>query len=217
MREQPHSIPRASSLADHATARLALQQTDQTDRALALTNASGTVRPQTVCSDTGDADRPRSHTCIPALPFCTATLTTEKPKDSAYPTRLVTLGDHIRRRRLDLRLLQREVAELLGVCKSVVWRWETGETEPELRFLPKVFGFIGGDPRPEPTGIGARLIRWREQKGWSRKRLASHLAVDEGTLWRWESGQRCPGRLHSVKIHQLLADHPDPLKQMTPP
>jgi len=106
---------------------------------------------------------------------------------------------------LDLGLLQREVAEQLGVCKSVVWRWETGKTEPELRFLPKIFGFIGGDPRPEPAGLGARLIRWREHKGWSRKRLAAKLRVDEGTLWRWESGRSYSSRRHSVRIQELFA------------
>ena len=148
---------------------------------------------------------------IPALPFCTATLTTLKPKDPAYPTQLVTLGDHIRRRRLDMGLFQREVADQLGVCKSVVWRWETGETEPELRFLPKVFGFIGGDPRSEPTGLGARLVRWREHKGWSRKRLAAKLKVDEGTLWRWESVRSCPSRRLSARVKALLSDRPNPL------
>lgn len=95
---------------------------------------------------------------------------------------------------MDLGLLQREVADQLGVCKSVVWRWETGETEPELRFLPRIFSFIGGDPRPEPASLGGKLVRWREQMGWSRRRLASKLRVDEGTLWRWESDRRCPSR-----------------------
>ena len=156
-----------------------------------------------MCSGTDAVDHPRSHTCIPALPFCTATLTTEKPKDSAYPEQLVTLGDHIRRRRLDLGLLQRQVADQLGVCKSVVWRWETGETEPELRFLPKIFGFIGGDPRPEPTEVGTRLIRWREHQGWSRKRLAAKLRVDEATLWRWESGRSCPSRAYAARVQAL--------------
>jgi transcriptional regulator with XRE-family HTH domain len=107
---------------------------------------------------------------------------------------------------MDLGLLQREVADQLGVCKSEVWRWETGETEPELRFLPKVFEFIGGDPRPEPTGIGARLIRWREQRGWSRRKLAAKLGVDEGTLRQWESGRSCPSRRRSVGVQGLFAD-----------
>ena len=148
------------------------------------------------------------------MPFCTARLECEKPKDSAYPTQLVTLGDHIRKCRLDLGLLHCEVAERLGVCESVIWRWETGETGPELRFLPKVFAFIGGDPRPEPSNFGARLTRWRERKGWSRKRLAAELKVDEGTLWRWESERRRPTRRYFVKLDRLLAQHSDQTKEV---
>ena len=198
-------IPPVSSHADHATAQLAPPRTDQTGHASAPTGVIGTVRSQTACSDTDDADHPRSHTCIPALPFCTATLTAKRPKNSAYPTQLVTLGDHIRKRRLDLGLLQREVADQLGVCKSVVWRWEAGETEPELRFLPWIFRFIGGDPRPAPASLGAKLVRWREQKGWSRRRLAAELSVDEGTLWRWESGRRWPRGRNSARDQILLS------------
>ena len=91
------------------------------------------------------------------------------------------------------------------MCNSVVWRWETGETEPELRFLPRIFGFIGGDPRPEPTSLEARLVRWREHRGSSRKQLAARLKVDEDTLWRWESCQRCPSHRHSAKVQGLFA------------
>ncbi len=45
---------------------------------------------------------------IPALPFCHAELRASKPKSFRYPTRLNTLGDHIRSRRLDLGLFQSE-------------------------------------------------------------------------------------------------------------
>ena len=96
------------------------------------------------------------------------------------------------------------VADQLGVCKSVVWRWETGETEPELRFLPRIFRFLGEDPRPEPEDIGQSLVRYREQRGWSRKRFATKLKVDEGTLWRWESGRRSPRAGHLAKVDALL-------------
>jgi hypothetical protein len=39
-----------------------------------------------------------------ALPFCHTELRASKPKPSHYPKQLNTLGDHIRTRRLDLRL-----------------------------------------------------------------------------------------------------------------
>lgn len=40
------------------------------------------------------------------------------------PTELRTMGDHIRKRRLGLKMLQREVAQLLEVCLPSVYNWE---------------------------------------------------------------------------------------------
>lgn len=56
-----------------------------------------------------------------------------------YPGRIrksfVTIGDHLRKRRLDLGLLQREVTERLGVGEATVTNWELNRTIPALRFL----------------------------------------------------------------------------------
>lgn len=49
------------------------------------------------------------------MPFCDATLTAAKPKGSAYPAAPRTLGERLRRNRLDRGLLQREVACRLRV------------------------------------------------------------------------------------------------------
>jgi transcriptional regulator with XRE-family HTH domain len=51
---------------------------------------------------------------------------------------LKTLGDHIRKRRLDLGLLQREVAAKLSVTESTIWNWESNTTDPALRLLPAI-------------------------------------------------------------------------------
>lgn len=62
------------------------------------------------------------------------------------------IGDHIRKKRLDLGLTQIEVAEIIGVKESTVWNWEHG-TEPELRHIPKIIEFLGYVPFecPEDT------------------------------------------------------------------
>ena len=62
-----------------------------------------------------------------------------------YPLELLSLGDHIRKRRLDLGLLQIEVAAQIGVTESTVWNWEHG-TEPELIHIPAVLAFLGYIP-----------------------------------------------------------------------
>jgi transcriptional regulator with XRE-family HTH domain len=61
---------------------------------------------------------------------------------------LRTIGDHLRKRRLGLGLLQREFAERLGVTESTVTNWELNRTTPALRFLPAIIALLGFDPRP---------------------------------------------------------------------
>ena len=50
-----------------------------------------------------------------ALPFCYRSLSALKPNPPKYSQQLNTLGDHIRKRRLDLGLLQNQVAAQIGV------------------------------------------------------------------------------------------------------
>ena len=40
------------------------------------------------------------------------------------PEELNTIGDHLRRRRLVLKLLQRQVADQIGVDKASIYNWE---------------------------------------------------------------------------------------------
>jgi len=77
------------------------------------------------------------------LPFCHFTLKGCKPLPEAYPTQLETLGDHLRKRRLDLGLLQRQVAEELGIRKGTVYNWESNHRSPQLRFMPRIIEFLG--------------------------------------------------------------------------
>jgi transcriptional regulator with XRE-family HTH domain len=79
----------------------------------------------------------------------------------------VTITEHIRTRRLDLGLLQRDVALRLGVSKSAVMNWERGRTEPMIRFLPAIIRFLGYDPRPLPSATA--LLRF-ESAGQEKSR-----------------------------------------------
>jgi hypothetical protein len=62
-----------------------------------------------------------------SLPFCHAELRTVKPKLECYPKEINTLGDHLRSRRLDLELLQSDVARVRPVTSSQ--RWPAGTKE----------------------------------------------------------------------------------------
>src|SRR5262245_4545307 len=68
---------------------------------------------------------------IPMLPFCHVHLRAKRT-DPRLPRQLKTLGDHIRKKRIELGLLQREVADLLGVDSQSVNAWERNYREPVL-------------------------------------------------------------------------------------
>ncbi len=67
------------------------------------------------------------------------------------------MGGHIRKRRLDLGLLQREVAQQLGVDKSTILNWERGHTSPALRLLPRIIGLLSYSPLVPGDSVPERL------------------------------------------------------------
>ena len=116
---------------------------------------------------------------------CHVTLRGQKsrPGFSADPK---TLGEHLRRVRLDRGLWQKHVAREIGCSKASLLNWEKGRAEPELRFLPAILRFLGYDPRPEPETFGGQLRAAREADGLSEEALARQLGLDPGTLAAWE-------------------------------
>jgi len=105
---------------------------------------------------------------------------------------LRALGDHIRQRRLDLGLLQSEVGDTLGVSESSVWNWERNRTNPEVRFVPKIYDFLGYCPWEALGGLPAMIRRCRMAAGLSQEELARKAKIDESTIAKWERGETCP-------------------------
>jgi transcriptional regulator with XRE-family HTH domain len=120
--------------------------------------------------------------------LCNVTLRGRKSRHG-YPEEPSTIGEHIKRRRLDRGLLQRDIAVEIGCSEASLLNWERGRAEPEVRFIPSVLRFLGYDPRPAPLSFGERIKRKREGQGISQRELARRLDVDQATVWAWETGQ----------------------------
>jgi transcriptional regulator with XRE-family HTH domain len=112
--------------------------------------------------------------------------TTPAPKP-CYPKQIKHLGDHLRAKRIDLGLLQKEAAARLGVSVASVTNWELGNTEPEERFIPALITFLGHNPLPEPRSQGEAVRRARLSRGWSLATLAAGAGVDPATVARLEA------------------------------
>jgi DNA-binding XRE family transcriptional regulator len=76
-----------------------------------------------------------------ALPKCKCLLTAQRPLNPAYPKELKTIGDEIRKRRLDLGLTQKQVAGIIGVTESSIYNWERA-MNPAVRCAAAILRFV---------------------------------------------------------------------------
>jgi transcriptional regulator with XRE-family HTH domain len=126
-----------------------------------------------------------------------------KPKDLLpAPT---TLGEHIRQRRLKLKLILKEAAKLLGTNEGSIINWEKGRAIPRVYRLPAILRFLGYNPLPEPCTISERLVAKRLERGWSRRVASGHLGIDVTTLRDWEHGKVILFRKHRRLVAQVLS------------
>ena len=99
----------------------------------------------------------------------------------------VTLGDHLRRRRLELGLYQRDAAVKIGVTASTIWNWEHGWTI-DLRHIPQVIEFLGYNPIPCPDDLMERLAWYKLVKGLPLEELGAVMGRDPEQLSDWCQG-----------------------------
>ena len=64
-----------------------------------------------------------------------------------------TLGEHLRKWRLEMRLTQTQVAERIGVNPWTILNWEKGHSEPPIETVPALLQFLGYDRLPEPKTL----------------------------------------------------------------
>jgi transcriptional regulator with XRE-family HTH domain len=103
-----------------------------------------------------------------------------------------------------LKLLQRDVAEQLGVDKTSVHNWEANNTKPDVQYMPAIIRFLGYNPLPRGDGWAERLVNGRTAIGLSQKDAARELGVDPSTLARWERGEREPTGQFATRASRFL-------------
>jgi transcriptional regulator with XRE-family HTH domain len=137
------------------------------------------------------------------LPFCSITLTAQKP--SNIPQNPKTLGDHIKKRRLELGLYQGQVAKILGVTECTITNWEKNRSNPTLRLMPKIIEFLGYDRiSVVPKTLGEKLFQYRKSHGLNQKHLAKMIGIDPATLSRVERGRTDSSAGIKDKISKFL-------------
>ena len=122
----------------------------------------------------------------------------------SYPKALIALGDHIRKRRLDLGLLQKEVAERIGVTTQTITNWELARTEPGIHYLVAIVEFLGYVPFSMGDTFPEKLKAYRMVNGLTQRELAKELGVDPTTVMKWEAGSSKPMPGARDRIEQVI-------------
>lgn len=116
-----------------------------------------------------------------------------------------TIGEHIKRRRLQVGLIQNAAGTNFGVSQFTVINWEYGLRKPAVKHWPAIVRFLGYDPSPDAAAtLAERLIARRRELGWSQKTAALKLGVDPSTWSSWESGGTIMAKAHRRLIANFV-------------
>jgi transcriptional regulator with XRE-family HTH domain len=122
------------------------------------------------------------------------------------PEKLETVGDYIRRRRLTLKLLQRQVAQQLNVSAATVTNWEANARQPGVKYMPAIIRFLGYNPLPPRSqgGWAERLVRCRTRAGVFAEGVREAIGRGPGHLARWEREEREPTGTFKVRVLRFM-------------
>jgi transcriptional regulator with XRE-family HTH domain len=96
---------------------------------------------------------------------------------------------------MDLGLLQKQVAEQIGVDATTIWNWECHESSPQIHVIPTVIRFLGYDPFLPARSFAEILKATRRELGLSQTLMAERIGIDPVTLRNWENGRRRPSQM----------------------
>jgi DNA-binding transcriptional regulator YiaG len=72
-----------------------------------------------------------------------------------YPTNPQSLGEHLRKKRIDMQLSMTQLADVLGlgITDSAIEKWEKNQNRPSAYHKQRIEQFLGLTPRmTKPTG-----------------------------------------------------------------
>ncbi|MFK7848491.1 MAG: hypothetical protein AB8G77_24595 [Rhodothermales bacterium] len=81
--------------------------------------------------------------------------------------KLKTVDDHIRKRRLDSGLKQKDVSRIIGDIRAMISAGELKPVEPAVKHIPKIIEFLGYLPFERGETPGQRIIIHRKTLGFN--------------------------------------------------
>lgn len=94
-----------------------------------------------------------------------------------------TLGDHLRVKRLDERLRQKDLGALLSVSKEAIFLWENNKTTPPVKYLPVICEYLTYCPIQPVKNFGDQFKLWRTHTlGFTLKEATEKVGIYQKTL-----------------------------------
>jgi DNA-binding transcriptional regulator YiaG len=114
----------------------------------------------------------------------------KKPNVPQYKSNPQTIGEHIRKKRIESSLLQKQVAAQFGISEDTLTYWENERSQPQVHHYPTIISFLGYYPFDHETdSIAGKLKQIRYCYGLNFKQCANRLAVSVDAVKRWEQGK----------------------------
>ncbi|MBY0377305.1 MAG: recombinase family protein [Gammaproteobacteria bacterium] len=145
------------------------------------------------------------HNFILALPCLRYRKNHAKPLPKSCLIDPQTIGEHIKKRRMDLGLFQRDIAQLWNVTEETITNWENGYSEPQIGYYARIAMFLGYEWwRFDISALSGRIQDYRYRNGLSAKRLGQLLGVNMTTIRSWELEERVPRKEQLENLNLLL-------------
>ena len=166
------------------------------------------------------------------LPFDVRTITVARSKylpshnrGIPVPKAPTTIGGHLRRRRLELKMHQSQAALKMGVSTVTLSRWECDKVYPTWEQQPKVAAFLGFNPFTNPalggykrnetddvailspethSNLGQKIVERSVACRSTIKKFAQELGLSPKTIRNWETNRRSPNPTLRCKVEKLL-------------
>ncbi len=128
-----------------------------------------------------------------------------KPLGDKYIATPYALGKKIRNKRLELGLLQKEVAKILHTSNDTITNWENEKSLPHISFYPDIISFLGYFPFSiKRKTIGEKIIFYRYTNGLTQEDFAKKIGLNESTIFHYEKGIHQPHKTVLKKIEGVL-------------
>ncbi|WP_113663746.1 helix-turn-helix domain-containing protein [Pedobacter nanyangensis] len=140
-----------------------------------------------------------------ALPSLRIKRKVKLPLPKKYPIKPTTIGDHLKKRRLNLKLKQTDVAKILGVHQETISIWEDNKNKPQIFHYPAIHNFLGYTTVSfDESTFSGRVSALRWKNGLSFKQLGSLLGADPSTVSSWANGECIPPKLRMICIDKII-------------